>query len=246
MRKLGSALVVLLLPMVACGGGSSQQSKTDYIAAADALCEQAESDIDALGEPESFEDLAELLPDVRAVYTQLQEDLEGLDEPDEDAAEAQAALGTLDGLLIALDQAIAATEAGDDQGIQDALSQGSDIAEEADRLAREFGFEECGIEPGADGPATSEAPADADSDFPVINDPTEADIAALVPVFNEGAGNRFTDDEAYCMVEYLLQRTTLAQWVDADGEGPPEALLEEATLECLSLARMIEIGVDAG
>lgn len=64
MRVSGLALpaVAAVLALPACGGGGERLTKTEYIAAADAICEEANRALNELGEPGSLAELADYAP----------------------------------------------------------------------------------------------------------------------------------------------------------------------------------------
>lgn len=258
-----AVLVTLGLAFAACGDDAEELSKDDFIEQADELCADAQDEIDDLGDPESEdpEDVAAFLEDGKEIYEGLAEDLDGLAPPGDDADEVDEVFGKLDELIEKLDDAIAAAEDDDEEAMGEAFEDLDEISNEAEELASDYGFEECGIdtssdesddestdEEESDDEATDEEETDdttddesAAGDVPDARySPTQEDIDALVPVFSEGAGGLFTDEESECMVTFLLERYTLAEF-----QGLSDAASEAAAMECLSTSRLIEIGLEA-
>ena len=67
MRLLLAAIAVLVLALAACGGGDDGRAKAAWIAGADAICARVNSEIDALGEPDTLVEIAEYAADVQPI-----------------------------------------------------------------------------------------------------------------------------------------------------------------------------------
>lgn len=254
MRRLLALITVpaLAATLVACGDDTETLSLDEYIEQGDALCAAADEEFDALGEPASEEELGSFLEDGLAIYEDLRADLGALAAPEEREEDIDALLGTLDDLIAALDGAATAAADEDEDALDEAFAELDDIDDRADELASELGFEECAVSDDegeeAEFEETGEAigdddeeAVDLDAEYPPVNEVNEEDVAALVPVFSEGAGGLFTEEEAACMVRYLLARASIT-----DFSTLPDELGEQAALECLTTARLIELGREGG
>lgn len=231
--------LVLVGSVAACGDDGDQLTKAEYIAAADELCAEADETLDEMGDPESIDDLVEQLEAGKEVYEQLAADIDALEDPDEGEEQADEIFDLLDDIIDELDEVIEVAETEDPVAIQEAIEEIEEISEEADELARDFGFEECGVddEEDTDDESEEDASGSGDEDFAPVNEPTQEDIDAVLPLFQEGSGDVFTDEEATCIVRYLLERVELTGFADL-----PEELTQEAAVECLTTARLLEIG----
>lgn len=207
----------LLATLAACGGDSAQQAKAEFIAAADELCRQAEAEIEQVDDPGSEADLPDALGAARSIYAGLKSDLDDLDDPDEGAGEARDIIDSLDDLLAALDDAIEAAGDRDGEALEEAFDAAEAVAADVDPRARAFGFEECGVDDDAGGEAS------IDDAYPVINQPSDEDVAALVPIFVQESDGAFTEEEAGCIARFLLERVTLSEWIAFGEEDPPRA-----------------------
>ena len=58
---------MFVLALAACGGGDDGRAKAAWIAGADAICARVNSEIDALGEPDTLVEIAEYAADVQPI-----------------------------------------------------------------------------------------------------------------------------------------------------------------------------------
>jgi hypothetical protein len=147
MRTRWAALAVLVASALAasCGGGGGDPlTKEEYIAEADAICKDANEQIDALGEPQSAEDIAEFAEQAVAIGEEQLAKLRALRPPEADEATLNGAYELIEQQLDLARQLGPAAEEGDLARIQELVAEGQRINDEADQIAADYGLEECG------------------------------------------------------------------------------------------------------
>ena len=116
----------------------------EYVAAADEICADAEAEIDALGEPESLDQLAQFFEQAVTIQQNQIEQLRGLEAPAEDAAKATRAYDLLEQTVAIVRGAQGSIEEGDIAAF-DAITVGlAPLQAEADQIADDLGLEACG------------------------------------------------------------------------------------------------------
>jgi hypothetical protein len=151
-RTVALALVVSCLLAAACGsdgdangnGESERLTKEEYIAQADAICKEANDRIEALSEPQSAEELAELGEQVVAIGEEQLGRLRELRPPLADESTINGAYELLEQQLAVANDLVDAARDGDVDRVQELLAQGNQLNEQADRIADDYGLQECG------------------------------------------------------------------------------------------------------
>lgn len=147
-RRAAAAVAALALAGVAAGcgggGGGDRLSKEEYIAQADAICKAANEKIDALGEPETMEEIATLAADAIEIQEESLADLRALEPPEADEAKLNEAYALIDQQVGLGKEILEAAESGDLEKIQEILAEGEPIDDQADAIATEYGLTECG------------------------------------------------------------------------------------------------------
>lgn len=136
-------LAVMCVVASSLVGGCSSASNEDWLRAADRSCQSADHDLDKLVAPTS---LAEVDAYSRAVRDRI-EALRAEVKTDGDSSSAHKAL---DRYLVeqqaVADSLTAAAVDGDAAKVQELLSDAaSDLAASGGRMAKEFGFQSCGV-----------------------------------------------------------------------------------------------------
>jgi hypothetical protein len=147
-RLSAAALAILSLLIGACGddGGGEALSRDEYVAAADELCSDFAEQGEALTEPETVDDVADLLTESIRLGESMSSKFAALQPPAE-AEQVHASLrAALDGGVEKLRDAVAAIEAGDVDGMTSAVEEAVEIGQSSDEAAKAFGFEVCGSE----------------------------------------------------------------------------------------------------
>ncbi len=141
--KLAVLALAASVALVAGCGGGDRLSKEEYIAAADAVCAEANASIDALAEP-TEETLDEYLAKAEEISRAQLDKLRALKPPADDEATLNRAYDLVE-QQIAL--AVGASEAlkSQDQAEIDRISAEIDkLNAEADKIANDYGLKECG------------------------------------------------------------------------------------------------------
>ncbi len=147
--RAAAAVAALALAGVAAGcgggdGGGDRLTKDEYIAQADAICKAANEKIDALGEPETMEEIATLAADAIEIQTKSLADLRALKPPEADEAKLNEAYALIDQQVGLGKEILEAAKAGDLEKIQKILAEGKPIDDQAGAIAADYGLKECG------------------------------------------------------------------------------------------------------
>ncbi len=126
------------------GGGGERLSLEDFVAQADAICKEYEGKLDALGEPKTMSDLADLVREGKAVASEQMVKLRELSPPGEIEASVDEAYATLDQQIRLFDDLIEAASAEDTAKVNEIVEQGTVLDDKADALAKKVGLKECG------------------------------------------------------------------------------------------------------
>jgi hypothetical protein len=146
-RTLAPALITLALILAGCGGGGGDDrlSKEEFIAAADAICTEANDRIDALGEP-TLENVSEYVTEAEAISREQLASLRALRPPAEDEATLNGAYDLIEQQIDLAVEGVEALTSGDQAAFEEIDAQITSIEAEADQIARDYGLQECGKE----------------------------------------------------------------------------------------------------
>ena len=128
------------------GGGGDRLTKEEYIQQADAICADATEQIDAIGEPQTLEDLAAMTKQAVAIAAAQLEKLRALVPPEEIEEQVNRAYDLLEQQNGVADEIAAAAEAGDAEKIQQLVDEAAPLEQEGDDIAANIGLQECGSE----------------------------------------------------------------------------------------------------
>ena len=148
-RVLVFAVLALATILAGCGGGGGDDrlSKEEFIAEADAICKQANEQIDALGEP-TLENIDEYLADAEAISREQLGQLRALKPPAADEATLNGAYDLIEQQIALAADGVEALKSGDQAAFEQVNAQITTIEAEADQIARDYGLQECGKEGG--------------------------------------------------------------------------------------------------
>jgi hypothetical protein len=166
--------VVAALTMFGCGDDGTEEdalSREEYISAVDSICLDFLETVEGWEIPESPDELPEYLDSVIETGDEASQDL-GSIQPPPDAEGVHTALRvSLDGSLAQTREARETFAAGDLDAGKHALEEASDIGDDSDQLAKDYGFEVCGSE--------DEFRGDEQQGDRVAEEPREVDPADL-------------------------------------------------------------------
>jgi hypothetical protein len=151
-RRLAALLAVLAvtgLAVAGCGDddddGGGGQSKEDYIAELEAVCQKYDKKLEDLGDPESLKDLADLSVQAGDLFDQAVEEARAI-EAAEDTAFAEDVEAYLDDIAAQsqnFDDLQQAAEEGDAQKAQEVAEAAQTDQEATDKQAKELGLDRC-------------------------------------------------------------------------------------------------------
>jgi hypothetical protein len=148
MRVVGLAALAAAVAVAAgCGAGEEgdgRLTKEEFIAAADAICKEANAKLDALGTPTTLEQIAKFAGDAITIQEEALADLKALKPPAADEATINEAYALLDQQLELGRQIEAAAKEGDQAKIQELVGEVQPIDSQADQIAQDYGLKECG------------------------------------------------------------------------------------------------------
>jgi hypothetical protein len=134
------------LAAAGCGGGGDRLSREELIEEADATCAEFDQQIEEVQEPESLDDIERYVQEIRPIVEEGTDELEALEPPEELQDEYDDWIAATRSGIDRFDELEEAAASGDEQRIQEVLQGVGEGGEEADRLADELGFQECGDE----------------------------------------------------------------------------------------------------
>ena len=141
-----------LVAAAACGGNgdsggeaeAERLTKEEYIAQADAVCQEAEDRFDELGDAQTIEEAAALGDEAVTIGEEQLEQLRALRPPVEDEATIQEAYDLLEQQLAVARDLVEALREEDQAAAQELIAEGERLNEEADAIAAEYGLQVCG------------------------------------------------------------------------------------------------------
>lgn len=150
---LRAPLLVLaaVLALAGCGGGgggggSGQLTKDEFVSQANAICKQYRADIDALGEPQSVEDLVGLAEKAVPIAEKVIASLHTLKPPAALQADVDAWLASGDANVGLLTKLRDAAKAGDVAAVTKLGDEGQTNSDKGKKLASKLGLAECAKE----------------------------------------------------------------------------------------------------
>jgi hypothetical protein len=145
-RFATAALLVGLLVGCGGGGGGDRLSEEEFRQQADAICADFEGRLDALEPPASADDLQRFVQEAIPIIEEGNAQLNALNPPEEFEARWNRAMEINDANLATVRELRDAIEQGDNARAQELFQEVGSEEEEANRIARELGLENCGSE----------------------------------------------------------------------------------------------------
>jgi hypothetical protein len=132
----------------ACGGGGGDErlSREELIEQGDAICTEYESRVDEIEEPQGQEDVARFVDEAKPVVEEGVDELDALTPPEELEDDYDEWIELSRNGVAVLDDLKAAAAEGDDARVEEIVRGLDDEEAEADRIAQDIGFENCGEE----------------------------------------------------------------------------------------------------
>jgi hypothetical protein len=133
--------------LAACGGGDGggdRLSQAEFVSRADTICQEYEAKLDALGQPQNEEQLAEFADKAVPIAEDGREDLGELTPPEDLEDTYDAWLQQGDKAIDVVKRLRDAAEDGDRAEIQRIAQEAEQADRESNRLAAELGFKQCG------------------------------------------------------------------------------------------------------
>jgi hypothetical protein len=138
-----AASVAASLSLAACGGGDEGLSREEFLSEADSICAEYDQRVDEIDEPQSIDDVERYADEAKPVIEDGMAELRALEPPDELEQQWDDYVASSEESVEYLDQLREAAAAGDQARIQEIAQEVSEKNEEADRLARDIGLEDC-------------------------------------------------------------------------------------------------------
>ena len=146
-RLRALALAVCVAVLAGCGGGEDERlTREEWIASADTICADANRELDALAEPTTPAELAELTSEAVEISERQLERLRDLRPPEGAEDDYATMLDLTEEQIGAARGIVEAAESRDAAAVEELLSEVQALGDEAGVLAAEYGFEECGAE----------------------------------------------------------------------------------------------------
>jgi hypothetical protein len=142
--KSAAALALVLAALASgCGGGDERLSEEEFRTQANAICEEYNEKLGAIGTPESPEEIPQFVDEGIPVIEEGIAELRDLNPPEEFEEDYDAMLDETEKAIPAARDLSEAAAAGDVQAVQEAIAQGQRADEAADRIATELGLDSC-------------------------------------------------------------------------------------------------------
>jgi hypothetical protein len=135
-----------ILALAACGGNGDGErlSQEEWIAEADAICAQANEDVEALEEPTALDEIAAFTEEASGISRDALADLRALQPPEDDETTVDEMLDLVERQIEIGEQIGEAAEEGDQDEVERLAAEAEPIEADANAKAREFGLAECG------------------------------------------------------------------------------------------------------
>ncbi len=135
--------VLLALGLAACGGGSGT-GKADFIAAADTICADVNEQFASLGQIETEDEFIDGAREAIPVAEDAVDRLRALAVPTGDETAVAEIFDRFGETTDALAASVDALEAGDRDGFTRELQRVTELSNEGNQLAADYGFADCG------------------------------------------------------------------------------------------------------
>ena len=143
--RLSGLLGILVAAMGGgCGGEDQALSRDEYVARLNAMCEDFAAREQRIGEPQSVSDLVEKGPQILDAFEDaIADEIDGLEAPDEIAAEANRLAELADEQRVVLGDLVEAAQNDDFLAVRTLASENLALNNESNSIARELGAKSC-------------------------------------------------------------------------------------------------------
>jgi hypothetical protein len=131
------------LVLAACGGGDGGLSREEFLSEADSICTEYDRRIQEIDEPQSIDDIERYADEAKPVIEEGMSELRELEPPNDLQEQWDEYIASSQESVEYLDELRQAGAAGDPARIQEIAQEVSQKNEEADRLARDLGLQDC-------------------------------------------------------------------------------------------------------
>jgi hypothetical protein len=134
------------LSAAGCGGGGGSGealSKGEFQSQANAICAKYQKQLDALQEPQSLDQIPDLVDQALAIIDQEIEEISRLNPPDEFQGDFNRMIEQAGKTKQAANDLSSAAKANDQAAVQKALDEGNAASDEADKIAGDLGLDSC-------------------------------------------------------------------------------------------------------
>jgi hypothetical protein len=140
-----SALTLLLLVLAGCGGGGGGQPLTreEYASKADAICGKYNQQVNALANPKSLSDLADVADKTLPILDNAISELKKLTPPASEKATSDQWLEQVQNLKDDLQEIRDKAKSNDVAGVQSVVPKAQDHNSKSNALATELGMSVC-------------------------------------------------------------------------------------------------------
>lgn len=132
------------LAAAGCGEGEDRLTREELIEQADATCADFDAQLEEIDEPTGLDDVERYVQEVRPVIEEGTNELAELEPPEELQDEYDDWIAAMRSSVDQFDELEEAAASGDEQRIQEVFESVGQGGDEADRLAEDIGFQECG------------------------------------------------------------------------------------------------------
>jgi hypothetical protein len=142
-----SGALGILVPIMGGGCGDGERlSRDEYIARLNAMCEDFAAREQRIGEPQSLSDLVEKGPRILEAFEDaIADEVDGLEAPEEIAAEANRLADLADEQRVVLGELVEAARNDDLAAVRTLVSRNQALNDESNTIARELGAQSCAV-----------------------------------------------------------------------------------------------------
>jgi hypothetical protein len=128
---------------VGCGGGGDRLSREELVSQADAICTRYDEQLEGLREPESIADVERFAAEARAIIRRGVDELRELEPPEDLEEDYDRWVATNEDALDLIDELEQAAAERDAQRVQELIADAERQDDEADKIARRIGLDDC-------------------------------------------------------------------------------------------------------